>query len=50
MKIDVKIENTVDSYVKFRPEIEQNDKTFLEAIDDEVSVPQKGSKMGRNEN
>ena len=50
MKTDVKFENTINSYVKFRPEIEKNDKTILEATEDEVSAPQKGSKMCQNEN
>ena len=39
-----------DSYVKFCPEIEENDEKILKATRDEVSAAQMGSKMYQNVN
>ena len=41
MKTHVKFENISDSYVKFDPEIEQNDEKILRVTQDEVCAPPK---------
>ena len=50
MKTDVKFEDSSDFSVKFHPRIEKNYEKILEATQDEVCAPQKGSKMCQNEN
>ena len=44
IKPDVKFENPNDSYVKFCPGIEKNDKKMHEPIQDVVSAPHTGMK------